>query len=145
MIRRLLESRFATTIFNIKYIMQIYLNITINEIMMNSTKGFTLTELLMSMGIISLLVGISIPALKGARESARNASCQGNLRNGGIAYNIACGELATISKPSQRWGSPQEMLGYFLGSAPPRVMIGGTAYEKKKPYWCASDNRESRG
>ncbi len=112
---------------------------------MKNTKGFTLTELLMSMGIISLLVGISIPALKGARESARNASCQGNLRNGGIAYNIACGELATISKPSQRWGSPQEMLGYFLGSAPPRVMIGGTAYEKKKPYWCASDNRESRG
>ena len=107
-------------------------------------KGFTLTELLMSMGIISLLVGISIPALGRARESGRNASCQGNLRNWGIAYNIARDELATISKPYQRWNDPREMLGEYLNSAPPEVMIEGTAYEKKKPWWCISDDRESQ-
>ena len=108
-------------------------------------KGFTLTELLMSMGIISLLVGISIPALGRARESGRNASCQGNLRNWGIAYNLAHKELTINSKPYRRWTSPQEMLGELMNSAPPSVMIGGTAYEKKKPWWCVSDNRESRG
>ena len=110
--------------------------------MMNSTKGFTLTELLMSMGIISLLVGISIPALKGARESGRNASCQGNLRNWGIAYNIARDGLATISKPYQQWESPKEMLGCFLGSAPPRIIRED--YERKKPWRCLSDDRESQ-
>ena len=112
---------------------------------MKNMKGFTLTELLMSMGIIAVLAGVSIPALKGARESARNASCQGNLRNLGVAYNLASNELTINSKPYQRWASPQEMLGEYLNSAPPSVMIGGTAYERKKPWWCISDNRESRG
>jgi prepilin-type N-terminal cleavage/methylation domain-containing protein len=46
----------------------------------HSTHGFTLLELLVSISIISLLVGLVLPALASARGSARSAVCLSNVR-----------------------------------------------------------------
>ena len=42
--------------------------------------GFTLTELLVVIGVIALLIGILLPTLGRARESSRKAACMAHLK-----------------------------------------------------------------
>lgn len=43
-------------------------------------QGFTIIELLVVMGVVALLVGLLVPALRGARNASRSAACASNLR-----------------------------------------------------------------
>ncbi|BBO35578.1 DUF1559 domain-containing protein [Lacipirellula parvula] len=65
-------------------------------------RGFTLVELLIVIAIIGLLLQLTLPAVEMARESARGATCQNNLRQTAMAFQLHHGAQGHF--PSGGWG-----------------------------------------
>lgn len=81
---------------------------------MTRRNAFTLIEMLVVIAIIGLLASMLLPAMSSARETARSAKCQSNLKNFGTlmvarSTQVPDGSLCSGSFDFERDGVPTEI------------------------------------
>lgn len=75
--------------------------------------GFTLLELLVTIAVFAVLLGILLPALRSARRSAVDQQCRARLASIGAMYELYAaehrGRWATFEYPSRADGYPEPL------------------------------------
>ncbi len=109
------------------------------------SRGFTLIELLVVIAIIAILAAILFPVFAKARENARKASCQSNLKQLGLSANMYVQDYDEAY--------PHLKVDAFATGTPPSVTIAGystknnwtqllTPYVKNDQLWFCPSTRQ---
>jgi prepilin-type N-terminal cleavage/methylation domain-containing protein/prepilin-type processing-associated H-X9-DG protein len=87
--------------------------------MLKDRKAFTLVELLVVIGIIAILIGLLLPALAKARDSANTVKCSSNLRGIGQGIQQYLDDYAGAFPPSNFPTGVQISGGVMTSQYPP--------------------------
>jgi prepilin-type N-terminal cleavage/methylation domain-containing protein/prepilin-type processing-associated H-X9-DG protein len=103
---------------------------------MQTRRAFTLIELLVVIAIIGLLAAILFPVFARARENARRASCQSNLKQIGIAFQMYAQDYDERACPAVYFSSDysQETAWDFALTWNPDFTVGSTNLGLLGPY-----------
>ncbi len=87
-----------------------------------SARAFSLTDLLVSIGVMSLLIALLLPSLSSATEQARRVRCSTQMRQVGLALQIYSfehkDELPPSVYESGNLNQPNEMIGLRIEGQP---------------------------
>lgn len=107
-------------------------------------RAFSLIELLVVIGLIAILIGLLLPVISKARESARQVNCLSNLRQVHqvfMAYALAHKDRVPMG---YRAGSKQWNSMIYSGTAGKMVIMGALYVEglisQPKIFFCPSEN-----
>ena len=73
--------------------------------------GFTLVELLVVIAIVATLIGLLLPAVQMARESVRATSCQNQLRQIALAFQVHHDAQRMYPTGGNEWWTPPNFVG----------------------------------
>lgn len=120
--------------------------------------AFTIIELIVVIGIISILMALLLPAVQSAREAARRISCGNNLRQIGIALHqyhdslrgLPAGWIGDQPEGEPGWGWAALLLPYMERSNVQQLVDfskhiddpqnAAARIQRISSYLCPSDN-----
>lgn len=107
--------------------------------------GFTLIELLVVIAIIAILAAILFPVFAQAREAARKASCQSNLKQIGNAWAMYAQDYDERSLINTWNGGGFQKNRIWLEQIQPYTKNYGVGRCPSDPYpWTATDQESNR-
>jgi prepilin-type N-terminal cleavage/methylation domain-containing protein/prepilin-type processing-associated H-X9-DG protein len=114
-----------------------------NSMMVSSSRGrrgmggFTLIELLVVIGIIAVLIGMLLPALRGARNAANKAQCGSNLRQIGVLFHMYANDYkGAFPDNGIRFGT-WELITHWHRE----YFVNKLKLKSGKIFYCISQNR----
>ncbi|MEM0914651.1 MAG: prepilin-type N-terminal cleavage/methylation domain-containing protein [Planctomycetota bacterium] len=109
--------------------------------MKRHNQAFTLIELLVVISIIALLIGILLPTLGAARESARNSQCLSQLRQISIAStNYSVDNDGYLVRTA--WGVNPDFFDWHNNGLEYYLPINNTGDDEVTIYTCPSAPKE---
>ena len=119
----------------------------------NNNKGFSLIEVLVTVGLVGILVGIAIPSYNGYKQNTVRMALKADLGNGAKVYNAKyavdssyCYNLEAVGLTKDRAGNPIYKKKAFYGFDTPdtdcSALTAGDLFFKSVGGYCDKSGKD---